>query len=296
LSEPETASGILRIGNVNMTAATHLISVQRGYDPREFALVAGGGAGPLHAVDIARELGIPHVIVPPTPGVTSALGILQVDLRHDILRSVLTQTHQLQADTLKRVFDELEAEALAILDGEQIPNDRRRIERSVDVRYYGQTPYLNLELDEVPQTEEAIARIAELYANEYEREFGYRLDADIAAVEIVNARTAAIGLAPTAELAPRSVPEGHPMAVQTRHVYFDDAGDFVETPIYARASLAPDAQLDGPAIVEQMDTTVLVPPGARAWVDSRLNLVIEVHARIEEDAALATAGPVDRGA
>ncbi len=158
LSEAEAASGILRIGNANMTAATHLISVQRGYDPREFALVAGGGAGPLHAVDIARELGIPHVVVPPSPGVTSALGILQVDLRHDIMRSVLAQTPQIEPDQLGRVFAELQDEAAAILDGEQIPEDRRRIERSIDVRYYGQTPYLNLTIDQIPSTPEAIKR------------------------------------------------------------------------------------------------------------------------------------------
>src|SRR5204862_6754469 len=111
LSEAETASGILRIANASMTAATHLISVQRGWDPREFALVAGGGAGPLHAVAIAQDLGIPTVVVPPTPGVTSALGILQVDLRHDLLRSVLKQAHQIEPDELVKVFEELEAEA-----------------------------------------------------------------------------------------------------------------------------------------------------------------------------------------
>jgi N-methylhydantoinase A len=296
LSGAETASGILRIGNANMTAATHLISVQRGYDPRDFALVAGGGAGPLHAVEIARELGIPHVIVPPTPGVTSALGILQVDLRHDILRSVLAQTHQLEAEELGRVFYELEAEALAILDGEQIPEDRRRVERSVDVRYYGQTPYLNLELDEAPSTPEAIERIAQRYADEYEREFGYRLDADVAAVEIVNARTAAIGLAAAAEPGPQSVPEGEPVATESRQVYFDDPGEFVETSVYARSTLAPDVRLDGPAIVEQMDTTVLIPPGSRALVDARLNLVIDVQTSIPEASALATASAPDRGA
>jgi N-methylhydantoinase A len=296
LSPAETANGILRIGNANMTAATHLISVQRGYDPREFALVAGGGAGPLHAVDIARELGIPHVIVPPTPGVTSALGILQVDLRHDILRSVLTQTDHLQPDELGRVFSELEAEALSILNEEQIPEDSRRVERSVDVRYYGQTPYLNLELDGIPGTSDAIETIAERYADQYEREFGYRLDADIAAVEIVNARTAAIGLAPAAAPAPGSLPEGDPTPTETRQVYFDDPGEYVETPVYARAALAPDAQLEGPAIVEQMDSTVLIPPGSRARVDTRLNLVIDVHTPLPEAAALATASPVDRGA
>jgi N-methylhydantoinase A len=294
LSSAETASGILRIGNANMTAATHLISVQRGYDPREFVLVAGGGAGPLHAVDIARELGIPRVIVPPTPGVTSALGILQVDLRHDIMRSVLAQTHQLDPIDLGRVFSELEAEALAILDGEQIPEDRRRVERSIDVRYYGQTPYLNLELDGIPSTPDALERIAERYADQYQREFGYRLDAEIAAVEIVNARTAAIGLAAAAELGPQLVPGGEPTATESRPVYFDDPGEFVETPVYTRSNLAPNASLDGPAIVEQMDTTVLIPPNARAHVDARLNLVISVEIPVES-AALAAAGPVDRG-
>jgi N-methylhydantoinase A len=296
LSPEDTANGILRIGNANMTAATHLISVQRGYDPREFALVAGGGAGPLHAVDIARELGIPHVIVPPTPGVTSALGILQVDLRHDILRSVLTQTHHLEADQLAQVFSELEEEALEILEGEQIAEDRRRIERSVDVRYYGQTPYLNLELDEAPDTPEAVGEIAERYAEEYEREFGYRLDADIAVVEIVNARVAAIGLATEAELTPASAPGGDPAPIESRPVYFHDAGDFVDTPIYSRASLPPEATLDGPAIVEQMDTTVLIPPKARARVDARLNLMIEVHTAVNGAAAVAAAGTINRGA
>jgi N-methylhydantoinase A len=270
--------------------------VERGYDPREFALVAGGGAGPLHAVEIARELGIPHVVVPPAPGVTSALGILQVGLRHDILRSVLSQADQIDPDDLARVFAELEAEAVAILESEQIPEESRRIERSIDVRYYGQTPYLNLMLDEEPTTRQAIDRIAERYAAEYEREFGYRLDAEIATVERVNARAAAVGLAPPVEFATVSVPSGEPVAKESRRVYFDEVGDFTETPVYARAQLAPDAVIDGPAIVEQMDTTVLIPPNARARVDSRLNLVVEVDAAASRRAALAAVELTNRGA
>jgi N-methylhydantoinase A len=295
LSEAETASGILRIGNANMTAATHLISVQRGHDPREFALVAGGGAGPLHAVEIARELGIPSVIVPPAPGVTSALGILQVDLRHDILRSVLVQIDQIDERELARVFAELEAEALAILESEQIPEDSRRIERSVDVRYYGQTPYLNLELDDAPASREAIDRVAQRYGDQYEREFGYRLDADIAKVEIVNARIAAIGRAPAAEAVQAPAGNGAPVSLETRGVYFAEVGDFTDTPVYARSSLGPDAVLEGPAIVEQMDTTVLIPPSSRARVDARLNLIIEVEAAVGRSSALAAAEPVSGG-
>jgi N-methylhydantoinase A len=296
MSEAEAASGILRIGNANMTAATHLISVQRGYDPREFALVAGGGAGPLHAVDIARDLGIPVVIVPLTPGVTSALGILQVDLRHDIMRSVLAQTHHIDPVHLERIFKELQHEAVEILDGEQIPPDRRRIELSIDIRYYGQTPYLNLPLGEVPDSRAAIDQLAEAYADEYEREFGYRLDADIATVEIVNARAAAVGVSDQAEIALRA-PEGQEATPShTRPVYFDEVGEYTETPIHDRAQLPAGCTIEGPAIVEQMDTTVLIPPNARAAVDNRLNLVVEVEVPLHESTAMAAAGPIDRGA
>jgi N-methylhydantoinase A len=296
MSDGEAASGILRIGNANMTAATRLISVQRGYDPREFALVAGGGAGPLHAVDIARELRIPVVVVPPTPGVTSAVGILQVDLRHDIMRSVLVQTPYIDPVDLGRVFEELQDEAAKILDAEQIPPERRRIELSIDVRYYGQTTYLNLVLDEAPDSRSAIDRLAEAYANQYEREFGYRLDADIATVEIVNARAAAVGMSDPAEIALTASEEQEATPSHTRPVYFDEVADFADTPIYDRAQLPAGGSIDGPAIVEQMDTTVLIPPNAHAQVDDRFNLVIDVESSLPDSAAVAAAAPIEEGA
>jgi N-methylhydantoinase A len=276
LSAPETASGILRIANANMTSATHLISVERGHDPRDFALVAGGGAGPLHAVDIARELRIPQVVVPPTPGVTSALGILQVDLRHDLLAPVLKQVGQIDLAELGATFDRLRAEATEILDAEDIAADRRSIELSVDARYYGQTPYMNLRLDEVPADAEALAALVARYRERYEAEFGYQLPEDVATVEIVNARAAAIGLTETVEL-PRSEGGGDAFAARkgARVVYFDETGDFTETPIYDRAKLGGGATVEGPAVIEQADSTVLVPPGASARVDSYLNIVID---------------------
>jgi N-methylhydantoinase A len=275
LSPAETASGILRIANANMSSATHLISVERGYDPRDFALVAGGGAGALHAVDIARELGIPHVVAPATPGVTSAVGILQVDLRHDIMRSVLKQERELDGVRLSAIFAELMAEAQQILADESIPEDRRRIELSLDVRYYGQTPYMNLVLDEVPQSAEAIHSIGQRYGEDYEREFGYRLDEEIAVIEFVNARVAAIGITDDADIDRPSEGSDCPEPRETRSVYFDETGDFTPTPIFARSSLGPDAAIAGPAVIEQMDTTVLVPPGTSARVDSALNIVID---------------------
>lgn len=276
LSAPETASGIVRVANASMTAATHLISVERGYDPRDFAFVAGGGAGGLHAVDIARELGIPHVVVPRLPGLTSALGILQVDLRHDFLRPVLQQTKLLDSAWLAGQFAELEDEARKILDAESIPTNRQVVERSLDVRYYGQTPYMNLRLDRAPGSAAALDELATRYRAEYEHEFGYRLPEDMAEIEVVNARVAAIGLAETIELR-RSEESGTAEdALRVwRPVFFQEAGEFVDTPVYARELLKKDASFEGPAIVEQSDATVLLPPGASGRVDSYLNIVIE---------------------
>ena len=295
LSAPETASGILRIANANMTSATHLISVERGHDPRDFALVAGGGAGPLHAVDIARELRIPQVVVPPTPGVTSALGILQVDLRHDLLAPVLKQVKQIELGEFAATFDRLRAEANEILDAEEIPADRRSTELSVDARYYGQTPYMNLRLEDAPTSDEALAALVAEYRERYEAEYGYQLPEDVATVEIVNARVAAIGLTDDVEL-PRSKGRGEADAARkgSRGVYFDETGDFTETPIYDRARLDSGAAISGPAVIEQPDTTVLVPPGASARVDSYLNIVIDV-ASASETEQVAAAGAAQEG-
>jgi N-methylhydantoinase A len=276
LSAPETASGIIRIANASMTAATHLISVERGYDPRDFAFVSGGGAGGLHAVEIARELGMPNVVVPRRPGVTSALGILQVDLRHDFLRPVLQQTKLIEPGSLGLKFAQLETEARQILDAESIPADRQVVERSVDVRYYGQTPYMNLRLEVVPDSGADLDALAVRYRAAYEREYGYRLPEDMAAIEVVNARVAAIGLAETTELRRSEESGTADEALRGRRpVFFEDAGDFVDTPVYDRELLKNGATFEGPAVLEQSDTTILVPPGAGGRVDEYLNIVIE---------------------
>ena len=277
MSPAEAASGILRIANANMTQATRLVSVERGYDPREFALSVGGGAGALHAVAIARELGMPQIVVPTTPGLISALGILQVDLRHDFLRPVLQQAHDIDPERLADTYEELERHARGVLEAERIPASRRTVELSIDVRYYGQTPYLNLRLDEAPTDMAAIEEIVDRYRTQYEREFGYTLPEEMAAIELVNARAAAIGLTDAA--APSASEEtgtAQDALRGRRPVFFEELGEFVETPIYDRARLARDAELEGPSVIEQADTTVLIPPGASARVDPHLNVVIDV--------------------
>ncbi len=278
LEPTEAASGMLRIANANMTSATHLISVERGHDPRDFAFVAGGGAGPLHAVDIAAELQIPHIVIARNAGVASALGILAVDLRHDFLRPVLKHTERVDPVELVRIFADMAEEAEAVLAAENIPTDRRAVELSLDVRYYGQTPYMNVKVSGPPSGDAAIADLVEQYGDAYEREFGYRLPVDVAGVEIVNARVAAIGLSEAVDLERVAANgAGAPEPIARRPVFFDAIGEFTDTPIFDRDTLRPGADLVGPVIIEQPDTTVVVPPGWRATVDAYLNIILNAN-------------------
>jgi N-methylhydantoinase A/oxoprolinase/acetone carboxylase beta subunit len=177
---------------------------------------------------------------------------------------------------LAQEFSGLQAEAHQILDAEAIPADRQVVELSLDVRYYGQTPYMNLRLDDVPADAAALEQLANRYRDEYDREFGYRLPVDLAAIEVVNARVAAIGIADKADLRPAETAGGAEDALRLRRpVFFQETGDFVDTPIYDRPLLGAGAAFAGPAVLEQSDTTVLVPPGASGRVDEYLNIVIE---------------------
>jgi N-methylhydantoinase A len=292
MSAAEAANGIIRIANANMVQAAREVSVERGYDPRDYVFAAGGGAGALHAVDIARELGTPQIVVPLTPGLTSALGILQVDVRHDFLRPILQQTGYLDPKDVVATFDELRSEADKALEAEHIPKDRRTVELSLDVRYYGQTPYLNLKIDNPPADKAGFEAIGEQYRDEYEREFGYRLPVDMAPIEFVNARAAAIGATDEIEFSTSEESGGAEDALRERRpVFFEDLGDFTDTPIYDRAKLGRNAVFDGPAVVEQSDTTVVVPPGASARVDAYLNIVIDVGGETAPAASGNGAGP-----
>jgi N-methylhydantoinase A len=227
---------------------------------------------------VARELGIPRVVVPRAPGLTSALGILAVDLRHDFQRSVLKRARELDPESLADIFDELVEEAKGLLDAERVPADRRAVELSVDVRYYGQTPYMSLPVSRAPKTEADVEGILQQYETRYFREFGYVLPRDFASIEFVNARVAAIGLTDEIKL-PRSRNGRRTTDARagSRVVYFEEAGDFVDTTLYERRGLGSGAELEGPAIIEQTDTTVVLPPGAAGRVDDALNVVIAVN-------------------
>jgi N-methylhydantoinase A len=271
LALADAATAIIEVANANMADAVRLMSIRKGYDPREFALVVFGGAGPLHGADLARELGIPTVIVPPNPGVTSALGCLLVDVRHDFSEMFGGRAADVDPGEVEDAFARLEAEARERLEAEGIPEDRMTLRRTIDMRYVGQWRSLAIEVE---GPVEALDDAAEAFHREHEREHAYRRDDT--PVEIYQINLQAVGETRKAELPSHERDGDRPEAGGTREVRFAGQGEPVETPVYERSALPAGARFDGPALVDQLDSTVLVPPGVRCEVDEWLNIRMEI--------------------
>jgi len=271
LSLQEAAVSILKVANANMADAVRLVSIRRGYDPRDFALVTFGGAGPLHGVALARDLSIPTVLVPPAPGVTSALGCLLVDIKHDISRMYLRALEDVDMAEVDTAFRELETEGREHLSHEGVTEDRMSFQRHVDMRYLGQWRAMSIEVGEnIASLDEAAASFHE----EHGREHNYsRPDAP---VEVYRLTVTATGETPKAEFAEHDRDRTPPEPVSERDVVFDEAPEPIKTPVYDRDKLKAGAVVEGPAIIEQLDSTVLVPPGLKAEVDPSLTIVIDV--------------------
>jgi N-methylhydantoinase A len=268
LDATDTARAIVRVANANMADAVRLISIRRGYDPREFALVVFGGAGALHGAALAKELGIPTVLVPPNPGITSALGCLLVDIRHDLSEMYLRRVEDASPEEIDAEFRTLEDEGRARLQAEGVPEDRMSFQRTIAMRYLGQWRSLAVEIPEGPVD---IAALVASFHSEHEREFAYAREDD-APVEIYQLALRAVGVTPKPELT-RHEPESDaqlPEPVARRPVHFDEDDDALDTPVFDRDTLRAGTRLDGPAIVQQLDSTVVVPPGVTAEVDPHL--------------------------
>ena len=262
----EAADAVIRVANANMADAMRLISIRRGYDPREFCIVAFGGAGPLHGAALADELSIPTVLVPPSPGITSALGCLLVDVRHDLSSMFLAQAESVDLEALEAEFDKLDAEGRERLAAEGVPGAQMSIQRFVDMRYVGQWRSLTVPVSAPVDIGDAVAR----FHTEHERAYNYRRDGS--PVEIYRLSLRAVGVTPKPELKRHELNGDGASAAGSRPVHFGGEGGAVETPVYVRADLAAGARLQGPAIVDQLDSTTLVPPGWRAEVDEWLNI------------------------
>lgn len=269
-----TASGILSVVTANMARAIRVISVQRGYDPRGYTLVAFGGAGPLHAARLARELEMSRVLVPLTPGTLCATGLLLTDLRADFARSRVLRLEEHSIPLLTEAFRDLTIEANQWFDAEDVAPASRRYKRTVDMRYEGQNYELSIGVDDESDST-SLEKLQSDFAAAHQRLYGFVAAAD--PVQIVTCRIEATGLVDKAQLQPRvmATSDANVAIAATRDVYFPEVGDFVSTPVYARELLAPGHSFVGPAVVEQMDATTLVLPSMRAQVDSNLNLILE---------------------
>ncbi|MDQ0394384.1 hydantoinase/oxoprolinase family protein [Labrys monachus] len=270
LTREAAADAIIRVANANMSDAVRLISISRGYDPRDFALVAFGGAGALHGVAIARDLAIPAVIVPPNPGVTSALGCLLVDVQHDFSESYIASAHDADPAAMEAEFGRLEKDALERLAHEGIAPADIVLQRTIDMMYQGQWRSLAVP---APAPIGAMADLIEAFHRQHEREYNFRRDE--APVGLFRLNLKAIGVVPKAELAVHQPTGVIPLPTSRRPVWFD-AGAAVDTPVYERSDLPAGFSLAGPAVVEQVDSTVVIPPGTTAEVDKYLNIIIRV--------------------
>jgi N-methylhydantoinase A len=269
----EAAEAIVDVANANMADAIRLISVRRGYDPREFVLVCFGGAGPLHGAALARELSIPTVLVPPNPGTTSALGCLLVDVRHDLFAMTLGTVDDLDPDELERDFGRLEEEARERMHAEGIPDDGIELARTIDMRYEGQWRSIAVPVE---GRVESLQSLVEGFEDEPEREHSYRRTGS--PVEIYRINLRATGVTRKAELARDETGGAMPEPVERRSAHFAGEDGPVDTPVYRRDDLPAGAAFDGPAVVEQLDSTVLVPPGVRAEVDEYRNIRMTIEA------------------
>ncbi|GAA4555594.1 hydantoinase/oxoprolinase family protein [Pseudonocardia xishanensis] len=263
----DAAVGILRVASANMADALRIMSVRRGHDPRDFALVAFGGAGPLHAVELARELGIPEIVIPPHPGTTSALGCLLVDTRHDFAAMFLRDIDAADPYEIESKFLEIESSARESLLDDHVEPERMSLQRFVEVRYRGQYRTLPVAVGSPVRTLDGL--VTSFHA-QHRSEFGFsQLEAE---VEIYQLSVAAFGVTEKPPLTPDSWGSPPLRATTHRRVRSNDGDAWLETPVFDREHLFPGAELTGPALVSQSDSTTLLPAGSSAVVDDMMNL------------------------
>jgi N-methylhydantoinase A len=274
LGVDEAASAILRVGNDLMAGAVRMVSLSRGRDPRDFALFAFGGAGPMHAAALAKELSIPKVFLPARPGITNALGCIAADLRHDFVNTLNTPLAALDIEVARSLVREQVASGRAAIERDNVPVEEVEFLYSADMQFQGQTHVLSIPLKGADFT---LEELRDTFSEVYFERFAVELP-EIRPV-LVNLHTAAIGRrkpVPMEALAPKG--DAMDLAgatVGSRKVWFAEGG-WQDTPVAERKRLSPGATFTGPAIVTQMDCTSVIEPGDRASVDAVGNIILEV--------------------
>jgi N-methylhydantoinase A len=269
LSIEATAEAILTIINQRMAGRTRLLSVEQGHDPRDFALVMFGGAGPLHGAAIMREVGIRTMLIPPHPGVLCALGCTIADVRHDLSRTIEQAVSRLDIGDIRQILQSQRQEGEEQLAQSGVAFERVTVSHGADMSYQGQIHALRVPIEAASD----LPRMVQAFEEVYRREYGNTLG-DIPTT-IVSLKTTVLGLrtqAETKSLAAARAVSAEPKS--RRSVHF---GRWLETPIFGREQLAPGTVIDGPAIIEQADTTTVIEPGMRARVDGFNNILVEIH-------------------
>ena len=251
------AAAVIDVVNHAMAEALKIVSVQRGHDPREFVLAAFGGAGPLHAAALATELGIGEIVCPPIPGAFSALGLIGTDLKRDYVRTVYTTTASADPAALDAVFAALETEGSAMLDRAGVAREQRRFERSVDARYERQSYELSIATPPRALDAAALAEIADAFHDRHRLTYGH--DNRSEPVQLVSVRVAAIGAIPPLLVRDRTAPAGSNAVKSTREVWFRQTGA-IPASVYDRRRMPAGLVAPGPAIIESLESTILVPP------------------------------------
>ncbi|AHF79175.1 N-methylhydantoinase A (ATP-hydrolyzing) (plasmid) [Sodalis praecaptivus] len=269
------AQGIISVVVSNMAKAIRVISVERGYDPRDYTLFGFGGAGPIHAARLARALDMPRVVIPQHPGILCAIGLMLIDLRtHFAISRRLTLEKQ-SAPAIAGFFSELAQRAEAWFDQERIPQDSRVTARAVDLRYGGQGYELTIPCPDGAIDAAAIAALESEFARQHQLQYGYVAKGE--PVHLTTLRLEVIGRVPKAELRP-AAPATAPVSSAVRgerEVWLPETNGFTRCPVYDRARLGAGHRLTGPAIIEQMDSTTLILPGQKVAIDPFLNIIIE---------------------
>src|SRR3954452_20266338 len=275
-SAEEAAEGILAIVNENMAGALRLVSVQRGHDPRDFALVAYGGAGPLHANAVAKLMGSFPVLVPPAPGLLCAIGDLVADFRDEFAQTYIRLLSEAEPAEVARLLDGLGSRANECLESEGIANEARTITYTADMRYHGQGYEIPVTIDPLEIRSVGVGDLEERFNGLHEQLYGFRMAGT--AVEIVNLRAVGFGSVPKPELAvgENAGADASSAAVDEHQVWFD--GSRHATTIYDRSKLRPQMRFEGPAIVTEFDSTTVVLPGYVAQVDVNFNILINPEA------------------
>jgi N-methylhydantoinase A len=274
LDPVSAAHGIVEIANAAMVNALRLVSVQRGYDPRDFVLVAFGGAGPVHANRLAAAIEIPTTLIPLSPGITSALGLLVTNLKHEYATTLIQRVDQLDLDRVEEIYRSLAAEGQTALTRGGVGVEDNDFLRQADLRYVGQGYELTILLPNRPLGAAEVAELLATFHREHDRAYGYSAPAE--PVELVNLRLTAIG-----KIAPPHLREvdaaGRPVADAqkvSRPVYFAESGGYVDCPIYDRYHLGAGMRVAGPAVVEEFDSTTVIHPGYSATADRFGNLLL----------------------